>query len=235
MSPQFTGNAAELLLASQSEDNATQGACAVIGSGSGNALYSGDTAAGKPLLQFAANGTLWDIVRSQISTSSVTTRTRSRADHRILADPGGGDIQVGSQYEVEVPFAGKSNPGGNRKPPAGPHRLSRRRVPRLLGDRVGILPLPRVRMGRAKVRPMRTATGVTGTVIMWLDGGLGNAGTRSSGTSSDAAYCPVDGADRRAHRRHDGRPHTGRRGGVGSPSPGRPSPALTSTLTRTGP
>lgn len=188
VSPQFTGNAAELLLASQSEDNATQGACAVIGSGSGNALYSGDTAAGKPLLQFAADGTLWDIVRSQISTSTVTNANAGTAPITASWPIPAGDMQVGSQYEVEVPFAGEFEPGGTGSPQLALTGYLNGASHASSGIGSGFFPAATAFNGAVKVRLMCTATGVTGTVIMWLDGGLGNAGTRSSGTNNDAAY-----------------------------------------------
>jgi hypothetical protein len=62
ISPQFTGKYALVQVSSQSEDNATQGAYAVIGSTSGNELLVGDTSSGATVAEInSTDGNVYDI------------------------------------------------------------------------------------------------------------------------------------------------------------------------------
>lgn len=185
-------------------------------------------------LQFAANGTLWDIVRSQISTLTVTNANAGTAPITASWPIPAGDMQVGSQYEVEVPFAGEFEPGGTGSPQLALTGYLDGASHASSGIGSGFFPAATAFNGAVKVRLMCTATGTDGTVIMWLDGGLGNAATRSSGTNNDAAYLSTGPTG--ALTVDTTAAHTlAVAAAWGSSVTGQTITGTTSTLTRTGP
>lgn len=96
------------------------------------------------------------------------------------------DALAGTVYEIEVPYSGtfetatlgfKPNLNGTAEATSG-------------GDTIGsgFFTAGTGFDGTVKLKMVVTAVGSSGTVNLFLDGGIGNNGTRSSGTNSVATY-----------------------------------------------